>query len=110
MPYKLDMLKAADKDLICEYVYRSNHRVMNKTTEDWNQPIPQGVSVFLAHPDKGTIEYLFTKDDKYPVVRDNINVVEPLLMEFGDFENGGCILYMNACMMRVASKHQAHSY
>lgn len=110
MTYKANLLNSGDKDLICEYVYRSTNRIMNKTLEGWDRPIPQGVSVFIAHPETGEFEYLFTKDDKYPVVRDSLTVVIPILHKNIDASEGGVIMYMNACMMTVYSKHKAHSY
>ena len=107
---KTNMLNTADKDLICEFVYMSMGRVINKTVTSWDRPVPQGVSVFTAHPESGTFEYMFTKDDKYPVVKDEMDVVMSFLDSYGNVKAGGLVFYLNSCMLPVASKHKQYSY
>lgn len=105
---KRDMLSCADKDLVCQFVYASVGRVLNKAF--WGKPVPQGVSVFVAHPETGTFEYMFTKDTKYPVKRDDIDEVLPLLEAYGNVRAGGLVYYLNSCMVPVVSKHTAFPY
>ena len=107
---KSNMLNVADKDLICEFVFASMGRVINKTVTSWDRPVPQGVSVFIAHPESGTFEYMFTKDDKYPVVKDEMDVVMSFLDSYGNVKAGGLVYYLNSCMLPVASKHRQYSY
>lgn len=107
---KSNMLNVADKDLICEFVFASMGRVMNKTVTSWDRPVPQGVSVFTAHPESGTFEYMFTKNDKYPVVRDDAEEVMRCLNAYGNAKAGGIVFYLNSCMLPVASKHRQYSY
>lgn len=107
---KTNLLNTADKDLICEFVYMSMGRVLNKTVTCWDRPVPQGVSVFTAHPESGTFEYMFTKDDKYPVVKDEMDVVMGFLDSYGNVKAGGLVFYLNSCMLPVASKHRQYSY
>ena len=107
---KSNMLNVADKDLICEFVFASMGRVINKTVTSWDRPVPQGVSVFTAHPGSGTFEYMFTKDDKYPVVKDEMDVVMSFLDIYGNVKAGGLVFYLNSCMLPVASKHRQYSY
>lgn len=107
---KSNMLNVADKDLICEFVFASMGRVINKTVTSWDRPVPQGVSVFTAHPESGTFEYMFTKDDKYPVVKDEMDVVMSFLDSYGNVKAGGLVYYLNSCMLPVASKHRQYSY
>lgn len=110
MNSKLNLLNEADKELLSEYVFRSMGRVLNRTIEGWDAPIPQGVSVFTAHPDKDKFEYMFTKDDKYPVKKDDKEEVQELLHRYGNVKAGGLVLYMNSCMMPVVSKHRRYPY
>ena len=107
---KRDVLNTADKDLICDFVYCSMGRVLNKNVCSWERPIPQGVSVYKAHPSSGTYEYMFTKDDKFPVIRDNQEEVTELLNRYGNADESGIVLYLNSCMLNVASKHKRYSY
>lgn len=107
---KTNMLKVADKDLICEFVFASMGRVLNKTVTAWDRPVPQGVSVYTAHPETGTFEYMFTKDEKYPVVKDDAEEVMRCLRTYGNIEAGGIVLYLNSCMFPIASKHNQYSY
>jgi len=107
---KTDLLNTADKDLICEFVYMSMGRVLNKTVTCWDKSVPQGISVFTAHPESGTFEYMFTKDDKYPVVKDEMDVVMSFLDSYGNVKAGGLVFYLNSCMLPVASKHRQYSY
>lgn len=107
---KTNMLNIADKDLICEFVYMSMGRVLNKTVTRWDRPVPQGVSVFTAHPVTGTFEYMFTKDDKFPVVRDSNEEVMRCLDSYGNVKAGGLVFYLNLCMLPIASKHKQYSY
>lgn len=95
--YEVNMLSMADKDLLSEFLYRSMCRVLN-------------VSVFVAHPETGTFEYMFTKDTKYPVRRDDIDEVLPLLEAYGNVRAGGLVYYLNSCMVPVVSKHRAFPY
>lgn len=107
---KANMLNTADKDLLCEFIYMSMGRVLNKSVTTWNRPVPQGVSVFMAHPDSGEYEYMFTKDDKYPVSRDEIDEVMRCLNSYGNVKTGGLVFYLNSCMLPIASKHKQFSY
>ena len=107
---KTNMLNVADKDLICEFVFASMGRVLNRSVTAWNRPVPQGVSVYTAHPETGTFEYMFTKDEKYPVVKDDAEEVMRCLRTYGDIEAGGIVLYLNSCMLPIASKHKQYSY
>lgn len=107
---KTNMLNVADKDLICEFVFASMGRVLNKNVTAWNRPVPQGVSVYTAHPGSGTFEYMFTKDEKYPVVKDDAEEVMRCLRAYGNIEAGGIVLYLNSCMLPIASKHKQYSY
>lgn len=104
------MLNVADKDLICEFVFASMGRVLNRSVTAWNSPVPQGVSVYTAHPESGTFEYMFTKDEKYPVVKDDAEEVMSCLRAYGNIEAGGIVLYLNSCMLPIASKHKQYSY
>lgn len=107
---KTNMLNVADKDLICEFVFASMGRVLNRSVTAWNRPVPQGVSVYTAHPETGTFEYMFTKDEKYPVVKDDAEEVMRCLRTYGNIEAGGIVLYLNSCMLPIASKHKQYSY
>lgn len=107
---KTNMLCIADKDLICDFVYMSMGRVLNKSIIIWNKPVPQGVSVFIAHPETRSFEYIFTKDDKYPVVKDDPEEVMRCLSAYGNVEFGGIVFYLNSCMLPVVSKHKQYSY
>ena len=107
---KTNMLNVADKDLICEFVFASMGRVLNRSATAWNRPVPQGVSVYTAHPETGTFEYMFTKDEKYPVVKDDAEEVMRCLRTYGNIEAGGIVLYLNSCMLPIASKHKQYSY
>jgi len=107
---KTNMLNVADKDLICEFVYASMGRVLNKSVIAWNRPVPQGVSVYTAHPETGTFEYMFTKDEKYHVVKDDVEEVMRCLNYYGNIEAGGIVFYLNSCMLPIASKHKQYSY
>lgn len=107
---KTNMLNVADKDLICEFVFASMGRVLNRSVTAWNRPVPQGVSVYTAHPETGKLEYMFTKDDKYPVKIDDCEVVEAALDRYGSIENGGIVMYLNSCMIPIASKHKQYAY
>lgn len=110
MNYKLDMLNDGDKDLICEFVYRSVNRVLNKKVVGWDKPVPQGVSVFMAHPDTGEFEYMFTKDEKFNVVKDDQEEIKRYLDAYGSVESGGVVFYLNSCMLKVANKHMRYAY
>ena len=105
-----NILGKADKDLICDFIEASVGRVLNRALLGWEKPVPQGVSVFLAHPDRGTFEYLFTKDEKFPVERDDPEEVLRCLNAYGSLETGGVVMYMNRCMLPVASKHRRFCY
>lgn len=107
---KTNMLNVADKDLICEFVFASMGRVLNRSVTAWNRPVPQGVSVYTAHPETGTFEYMFTKGEKYPVVKDDAEEVMRCLRTYGNIEAGGIVLYLNSCMLPIASKHKQYSY
>lgn len=110
MHEKMNMLNTGDKDLLCEYLYLSVGRVINKNVTTWNRPVPQGCSVYMAHPDTGVFEYMFTKDDKFCVVKDNPEEVYRCLCAYGNINAGGIILYLNKCMLAIASKHKRYSY
>ena len=107
---KTNMLNVADNDLICEFVFASMGRVLNRNVTAWDRPVPQGVSVYTAHPESGTFEYMFTKDEKYPVVKDDAEEVMRCLRAYGNIEAGGIVLYLNSCMLPIASKHKQYSY
>lgn len=107
---KTNMLNNGDKDLICEFVFASMGRVLNSSVTVWNRPLPQGVSVYIAHPESGTFEYMFTKDEKYPVVKDDAEEVMRCLRAYGNIGAGGIVLYLNSCMLPIASKHNKYSY
>lgn len=108
--YEVNMLSMADKDLLSEFLYRSICRVLSVNVSLWEGTVPQGVSVFVAHPETGTFEYMFTKDTKYPVRRDDIDEVLPLLEAYGNVRAGGLVYYLNSCMVPVVSKHRAFPY
>ena len=110
MYVKGDMMNSADKDLVCEFLYASVGRVLNKSVTSWERAVPQGVSVYMAHPDRGTFEYLFTKDDKYPVALDGAEDVLTALHAYGNVDAGGVVMYMNRCMLPIASKHKRFWY
>jgi hypothetical protein len=102
-----DMMTRADKDLLLAFLDVSVSRVMKK--DDWEfSVIPQGVTVVNVHPE-GRIEYLFTKSDKYPVVRDDADVCGMHVDDFADGEPG-LYFYLNSCMVPVASKHRRYAY
>lgn len=107
---KTDMMTKADKELVCDFVSASMGRVLNRNVSGWDKPIPQGVSVYVAHPDTGKFEYMFTKDEKYPVRRDEPDEVQTCLKTYGNVKAGGVVLYLNSCMMNVASKHSRYCY
>ena len=106
---KRNMLSCADKDLICEFLYCSMGRVLQKAVTDWEKPVPQGVSVYTLHSN-GRFEYLFTKDDKYNVARDKPDEVYEVLVRYTDPEKPGLVFYLNSCMVPIASKHKQFSY
>lgn len=108
--YETNMLSMADKDLLSVFLCRSICRVMNVNVSFWDGAVPQGVSVFVAHPETGTFEYMFTKDTKYPVKRDDMEDVMPLLDAYGNVNAGGLVYYLNSCMVPVVSKHRAYPY
>lgn len=108
--YETNMLSMADKDLLSEFLCRSICRVMNVNVSFWDGAVPQGVSVFVAHPETGTFEYMFTKDTKYPVKRDDMEDVMPLLDAYGNVNAGGLVYYLNSCIVPVVSKHRAYPY
>ena len=49
--YEVNMLSMADKDLLSEFLYRSMCRVLNVIVSFWDGAVPQGVIVFVAHPE-----------------------------------------------------------
>lgn len=108
--YKKSSLTLAEKDLICEYIYRSMGRVINKGISGWDGPIPQGVSVYMAHPDTGEYEYMYTKDDNYFVDKDPEDEVMRCLNAYGNVKAGGLVFYLHSIMLPVFSKHIAHPY
>lgn len=62
MGYVKPRLTEDDLDLMSQFLDRSRGRVL--TSDEWgDQPIPQGVSVFLFN--EHSYEYMFTKDEKY---------------------------------------------
>lgn len=107
---KTNLMNTADKDLLCEFLYMSMGRVLNKTSTPWDKPVPQGVSVFMAYPETGKFVYLYTKDDKYPVRLDFRDQVDASLKRYGSIENGGIVMYLNSCMIPIASKHKRYAY
>lgn len=106
---KRNMLSCADKDLICEFVYCSMGRVLQKGVTAWNKPVPQGITVFMLHSD-GHFEYLFTKDDKFNVKRDDPDEVRELLCRYCNMGKPGLVFYLNSCMMPAASKHKRFGF
>lgn len=102
-----DRLTKADKDLLLVFLDAADRRVLKKT--EWEfMSIPQGVTVVNVH-ENGTVEYLFTKADKYPVVFDGINVCKTHVRDYADGETG-LYLYLNSCMVPIASKHRRYAY
>ena len=105
---KDNMMKTADKDLLCSFIDSSFGRVTMRKAWGECKPIPQGVSVFRRH-ESGALEYLFTKADKYPVVIDDIDescsIIDAYLPD-----DVGLVLYLNKCMIPIASKHRRFCY
>lgn len=105
---KENRLNAADKDLICQFIDVAYGRVIKRDKWGTGMPIPQGVSVFMRHK-SGALEYMFTKSEKYPVVKDPIDTACEWI-DSCDPEEAGIYLYLNECMLRIASKHRRFSY
>lgn len=102
-----NMMTKADKDLLLAFIDTACGRVLKKT--EWKFPtIPQGVTVINVH-ENGMVEYLFTKAEKYPVVLDDSSVCG---IQVGYYANGeaGLYLYLNSCMIPIASKHRQYAY
>lgn len=97
------MLSLADKDLMEQFVAHSINRVLKKTL--WNSDIvPQGVAVFKRHHN-GRIEYMFTKDDKFDMKRDDINDLRELVHKYVVDDYIGLVLVMHSEGVRVVSKY-----
>lgn len=105
---KENILSVADKDLICMFIDSSFGRVMTRDSWGVSKPIPQGVSVFRRHP-SGSLEYLFTKSDKFPVEIDGIDESGSIIDAYLP-DDVGLVLYLNKCMIPIASKHRRFSY
>lgn len=106
---KTNMLSCADKDLLCEYLECSMGRVLQTPVTTWNSPVPQGVSVYMLHED-GRYEYLFTKDSKCVVNRDDDEQVMELMGRYCNPDKPGLVYYMQSCMVPIASKHRAYPF
>lgn len=102
-----DMMTRADKDLLLAFVDTAEFRVLRR--EEWDfESVPQGVSVVSVH-ENGRFEYLFTKSDKYPVEVDNAGLMGRFVDDYAKGEKG-IYLYVNSCMLPVASKHRRYAY
>lgn len=102
-----DMMTRADKDLLLAFVDAASFRVLRK--DEWLfETVPQGVSVVNVH-EGGRFEYLFTKSDKYPVEVDGMDMMGEFVDDYADGEKG-LYLYINSCMLPVASKHRRYAY
>lgn len=92
-----------------EFLCRSMGRVLRR--EWWHkETVPQGVTVYIAHPDTETFEYLYTRDDRFDFRKDDDEKVMAALKKYGVVEKGGYVLYMHEAAMHVASKHMQHRY
>nr|DAL60207.1 MAG TPA_asm: hypothetical protein [Caudoviricetes sp.] len=113
--HKIDYSEA-DLDLMYEFLGRSLGRVMCQ--KYWyNHTLPQGVSVFMVHSldDRGvttdnkmSVEYMFTKDEKYNGTRDWIKNRSEVLSAIANYipkEYTGIVYYMNRDCVPIVSKH-----
>ena len=95
------MLSLADKDLMEQFVADSSNRVLKK--ELWaHAVVPQGVAVFKRHHN-GRIEYMFTKDDKFDMKRDDMRryVIDDYI---------GLVFVMHSQALKTVSKHIKYRY
>lgn len=103
-------LTVGDKDAMLHFMWVSTGRVL--TTEEWgSRPVPQGVTVFMKHPD--SFEYMFTKDEKYPGKvdwREDGRAVLDMLNSYTPEGYVGTVMYMNADALKIASKHSKMAY
>lgn len=102
-------LSFADKELMVDYMCRSMGRVVRK--EHWcMQTIPQGVSVYVVHPETLEFEHAYTRDDKIDFERDPDEMVLKMLNKYGRPCRSGLVLYMHSEVLHVVLKHLKHSY
>lgn len=102
------MLSLADKDLMAQFVADSSNRVLKK--ELWaHSVVPQGVAVFKRHHN-GRIEYMFTKDDKFDMKRDDINDLRELVRRYVIDDYIGLVFVMHSQALKTVSKHIKYRY
>ena len=102
------MLSCADKDLMEKFLYASLNRTLCK--EYWTSDIvPQGVAVFKRHHN-GRVEYMFTKDDKFNMKRDDINDLRGLARTYSPDDYLGVVFVMHSEAVKIVSKHSKHPY
>lgn len=102
------MLSLADKDLMEQFVADSSNRVLKK--ELWaHAVVPQGVAVFNRHRN-GRIEYMFTKDDKFDMKRDDINDLRELVRRYVIDDYIGFVFVMHSQALKTVSKHIKYRY
>ena len=102
------MLSCADKDIMEQFLCCSLNRVLCKSY--WgNTIVPQGVACFKKHHN-GRIEYMFTKDDKFDLKRDDINDLRELCRMYTPDGYVGIVFVMHSEAVKIVSKHRKHPY
>lgn len=102
------MLSSADKDLMERFVYQAINRVLPREWWD-SQVVPQAIAVFKKHHN-GRIEYMFTKDDKFDMKRDDINDLRELARNYTAKDYIGLVFVMHSEGVKIVSKHRRHPY
>lgn len=102
------MLSTADKDLMDRFLFSAVNRTLRQTY--WgDNVVPQGVAVFKVHQN-GRIEYMFTKDDKFDLKRDDINDLRELCRMYMLDGYLGIVFVMHSEAVKIVSKHRKYPY
>ena len=102
------MLSCADKDIMEQFLWCSLNRVLCKSY--WGKTIvPQGVACFKKHHN-GRIEYMFTKDDRLDMKRDDVNDLRELVRIYTPKDYVGVIFVMHSEAVKIVSKHRKYPY
>ena len=104
------MLSLADKDLMEQFVADCSIKSLSASDNIWaHAVVPQGVAVFKRHHN-GRIEYMFTKDDKFDMKRDDINDLRELVRRYVIDDYIGLVFVMHSQALKTVSKHIKYRY
>ena len=102
------MLSLADKDWMVRCVADSSKRVLKNVL--WaHAVVPLGGAGFNRHRN-GRIEYMFTKDDKFDMKRDDINDLRELVRRYVIDDYIGLVFVMHSQALKTVSKHIKYRY